>query len=365
MSMDKTQRRALILTALVLGGGIWFLNAVSAILLPFLVGLVLAYLLNPTVSCLHRYGVPRSLGAAMLVASAISLLVTALVLGAPLLIEQLASFIQRLPVYLMTLQHFVVPDKLSKFIHLQLTVDALLKPLGMIGARGAEWTMQALQKVVGGVAWLVNVGLLIVMTPMVAFYLLIDWPTLHDKIMEQLPRRWRKPTNEMWHEIDTKLDAYLRGTMGVCAGLALYYAVALSSLGWMASLLAGKPVDTMELGWAIGLATGFLAFLPVIGGTVGVGTMLAVALVQYQLQLWEPYALIGAIFMLGQVLEGYVLTPLLVGQRVGLHPLWVIFALLAGGTLGGITGMLLAIPVAVVVSVTLPRVLRTWRAAVD
>lgn len=363
--MDRTQRRALILTALVLGGGVWFLHAVSEILLPFLVGLVLAYLLNPMVTCLNRLGVPRSLGAAILVASAISLLVVALVLGMPLLIDQLASFVQRLPVYLMTLQHFVIPEKMSKSIHLQLTLDALLKPLGMIGARGAEWTMQTLQKVVGGVAWLVNVGLLIVMTPMVAFYLLIDWPALHDRIMTQLPRRWRKPTQEMWLEIDAKLDAYLRGTMGVCAGLALFYAVALSGLGWMATLLSGDKVAPLELGWAIGLATGFLAFLPVIGGTVGVGTMLAVALVQYQLQTWEPYVLIAGIFMLGQVIEGYVLTPLLVGNRVGLHPLWVIFALLAGGTLGGITGMLLAIPVAVVVSVTLPRVLRAWRSAVD
>jgi predicted PurR-regulated permease PerM len=216
-----------------------------------------------------------------------------------------------------------------------------------------------------GVAWLVNVTLLIVMTPVVAFYFLIDWPRISHGAFMQLPKRWRKNAQQIAREIDVKLAAYLRGTLGVCVSLALFYAFTLSCLGIFSTLFAGKPVDALELGWAIGLLTGMLTFLPVIGGTVGVVLMFGVALVQYQLQVWEPYVLLGVIFMVGQFLEGYVFTPLLVGNRVGLHPLWVIFALLAGGTLAGISGMLLAIPSAVVLSVLLPRVLAQWRAAVD
>jgi len=363
--MNNRFNRALILTIIVVGGGIWFLHAVSEILLPFVVGLVLAYLLNPLVSLLDRWGIPRALGSTILVSGTITLLVVALVLGMPLLIDQLTSFVQRLPVYLMTLQHFVIPEKLSRMMHLQLTVDALLRPLGMMGTKSAAMTAQALQKTLSGAMWLINIGLLVVMTPLVSFYLLMDWPHLMGKIMEQVPKRWRKITMEMAHAIDIKLAAYLRGMVGVCLCMAVFYACALSSIGPLASILHGEAVDGLEMAWAIGIMTGILVFLPVIGATVGVATMFAVALVQYQLQIWEPYVLIAVIFVIGQILEGYVMTPLMVGNRVGLHPLWVIFALLCGGTLGGITGMLLAIPVAVVVSVVLPRLLGKWRDAVE
>ncbi|MBI1308480.1 MAG: AI-2E family transporter [Proteobacteria bacterium] len=364
-ALDAHERRALLLTAVVLGGAVLFLHAVSDILLPFIVGLLLAYLLNPAVGFLERRGVPRALASVVPVGAAVALITAVLVLGMPLLMDQLSSFAQRLPVYLMTLQHFVIPDKLSRALHWDMDFVALLKPLGTIGAQGAEWTVQALQKTLSGVAWLVNVALLVLMTPVVAFYLLLDWPKLMEKIVKLFPKRWRRNLLEINREIDVKLAAYLRGTVAVCLSMALYYSLALSSIGIVSTWMRGTPVSSLELGWAIGIATGVMAFLPVIGATIGVTMMFAVALMQYQLLVWEPYALIGGYFIVGQFLEGYVMQPLLVGQRVGLHPLWVIFALLAGGTLAGITGMLLAVPVAVVFSVLLPRLLRQWRAAID
>lgn len=368
MGLTKQQQQAIFLTILLAGGALIFLDQVSEILLPFVVGVVLAYLLNPLVSYLHHRGVPRALGSAGLVAAAISVIGFALVLGVPSMVEQLASFLRRLPVYLMTLQHYVLPNKLGNLANLldvRLTAENLLRPLGMIGAKGAEWTVQAMQGALSGVAWLVNVTLLIVMTPVVAFYFLIDWPRISQGVFTQLPKRWRKNAQQIAAEIDVKLAAYLRGTLGVCVALGLFYALAISGMGLMATWLAGRPVDMLEMGWAIGLLTGLLTFLPVIGGTIGIALMFGVALVQYQLQMWEPYVLLGVIFMVGQFLEGYVFTPMLVGNRVGLHPLWVIFALLAGATLNGITGMMLAIPCAVVLSVILPRVLAQWRSAVD
>jgi predicted PurR-regulated permease PerM len=291
--------------------------------------------------------------------------VAGLALGVPALIDQLASFLARLPVYIMTLENFVLPEKFARNLSLQLNFDNLLKNLSMVGVRGAEVTIQALQQTLSGVAWLVNMALLVVMTPLVAFYLLVDWPSFTLSTLTQLPKRWRKTVQSIGAEIDVKMAAYLRGTLGVCLLLAIYYAVGLSLLGTVSSWLTGTSVRTLELGWAIGIMTGLLAFIPMIGATIGLGTMLAVALVQYQLQMWEPYALIIGLFFVGQFIEGNVLTPYMVGQRVGLHPLWVIFALLAGSTLGGILGMLLAIPVAVVVSVMLPRLLAQWREAID
>ena len=361
--MDKQQRRAVMLTALVMGGGVWFLYLVGGILLPFLVGIVLAYLLDPVVGWVHKQGVPRGLAAALPVTAAVTALVLMLAFGLPVLIDQLSTFMHRLPIYVMTLQHFVLPEKLADQLNLRQVIDNLLRPLTQIGMQSASWALSGLKQTVSGVAWLFNLLLLVVMTPLVAFYLLVEWPGLMKRIPKELPRPWRVPFLEVSGEIHVKLAAYLRGVFLVCVSLGVFYAVGLELVGPVASLMSGKDVALMELGWPIGLLTGLLGFLPIVGATVGVMLMMGMALVQYQLLAWEPYALIGGLFVVGQVLEGYVLTPNLVGNRVGLHPLWVMFALLAGGSLGGIGGMLMSIPCAVVVSVVLPRVLRSWREA--
>jgi predicted PurR-regulated permease PerM len=327
----------------------------SGILLPFVVGFVLAYLLSPLVDRVTRWGLPRTLAAVLPVVIAVSLLVVALAIGVPLLIEQLGSFIQRLPVYLVTLQHFVLPAKLSPLISnlkLNLSVEDVLRPLGMVGTKGMELGLGALQKGLTGVAMLFNILMLAIMTPLVSFYLLADWPHVTKSAITWLPKKWRPVVQACRDEIDVKLSAYLRGVFLVCLGLGIFYAVTLES------------IVNLELGWAIGLMTGLLAFLPYIGGAIGVLTMFAMALVQFQLMDWQPYIWLAAIFCTGQILEGYVLTPKLVGNRVGLHPLWVMFALLAGGAVGGIIGLLLALPVAVVISVVLPRVLNAWRESV-
>lgn len=361
--MDKQQRRAVMLTALVMGGGIWFLYLVGGILLPFLVGIVLAYLLDPVVGWVHKQGLPRGLAAALPVTAAVTGLVLLLTFGLPVLIDQLSTFIQRLPIYVMTLQHFVLPEKLSDQLNLRQVIDNLLRPLSQLGMQSASWALSGLKQTVSGVAWLFNLLLLVVMTPLVAFYLLVEWPGLMKRIPKELPRPWRGPFLEVSGEIHVKLAAYLRGVFLVCVSLGVFYALGLELVGPVASLMTGKEIAPMELGWAIGLLTGLLGFLPIVGATIGVVLMMGMALVQYQLLAWEPYALIVGLFVVGQVLEGYVLTPNLVGNRVGLHPLWVMFALLAGGSLGGIGGMLMSIPCAVVVSVILPRVLRSWREA--
>jgi len=367
--MQKSEQRAILLSLVLLAGLGILLHAVSEILTPFIVGLVLAYLINPIVNRLEELGLPRPLAATIPVAGAVSVIAIAMILGLPMLADQLTSFAKRLPVYLMTLEHFVLPERLGRqlggLLDLRVSTDALLRQLGLLGAKGAQWTVTALQQTLSGAMWLLNILLVIVMTPLVAFYLLMDWPSIMKKAVGQLPNRWRPNVRQAAAEIDDKLAAYLRGTLAVCLGMALYYAIALSLVGPLTTLIRGEAVAGLELAWAIGLLTGILSFLPIVGASIGAFTMLAVALVQYQLQMWEPYALILGLFVIGQTLEGYVMTPNLVGNRIGLHPLWVIFALLAGGALGGILGMLAAIPVAVIISVLLPRLMKLWRESLD
>lgn len=349
-------KRGLTLTLLIIAAFVLFISAVKGILMPFVIGLILAYLLNPVANWLERrLKLPRELAAALPVTLAVALLVSGMAMGIPLLIDQLQSFVQRLPVYLMMLEHFVLPARLAEYvgeIRDNLTMDNLLRTVGIVGTRGIELSINALQRGYTGVAAAFDFVLLLVMTPLVAFYLVLDWPHLQVHGLDWLPSPWRAPVRQMIVEINTKLGAYLRGMVVVMLLLGGFYAIALEILG-------------LEMGWAIGLVTGLLGFLPVIGAVIGVTLMMAVALVQFQLMTWEPYAALVVIYAAGQILEGYVLTPRLVGNNVGLHPLWVMFALLAGGAVAGILGMLAALPAAVVVSVVLPRILSAWQKSID
>lgn len=325
-----------------------FLWSTKAILGPFIAALILAYLVSPLVEHLVRLGLPRSLASALPVAIALICLGVLLALGIPLLVEQLSNFVRRLPLYLTMLQQSVIPPQISNTFNLSaLNAESVLKSFGLIGAEGASWLLHNLQRFYSGAVTLFNVLLLVVMTPLVAFYLLHDWPKLSERALNVLPRRWRTGAREMVDEMDWKLAAYLRGQLAVCGVLAVFYAVALQAIG-------------LELGWALGIMAGLLAFIPVVGAIIAVGAMLLMALVQYQLTGWEPYAMVIGVYAAGQMLEGSVLVPALVGRQVGLHPVWVIFALLAGGEIAGIIGMLLAVPLAVMVSVALPRIVSGW-----
>lgn len=320
----------------------------SAILMPFVAGLVLAYIINPLVEMQVRAGMPRSLASALPVAVALVVIGILLALALPLLADQLTAFVQRLPGYVNELQRTVIPPRLARLLHLKtLNSDALLQFFSTMGSDGAGWLATNLQRLYSGAVAAFNMLMLVVMTPLVAFYLLHDWPDLHPRLMAVLPSGWRPHARTMMHDMDDKLSAYLRGQLLVCLILAVFYASALELVG-------------LELGWALGIMAGILGFIPVVGAMIGVLGILAMTLVQFQLEAWQPYALVLGIYVVGQMLEGSLLTPYLVGKRVGLHPVWVIFALLLGGEAGGITGMLLAIPVAVIVSVVMPYVIGAW-----
>lgn len=325
----------------------------QAVLTPFVAGLVLAYVLSPMVGWMERLGIPRSLASALPVAIVIIVLGVASAFAVPLLAEQLAAFVQKLPAYINQLQQALISPKMARLLHLKMfNKDVFVGLLGTVGNDSATWLATNLTRLYSGAVAAFNISMLVVMTPLVAFYLMHDWPELQPRLMAALPRGWRKTATSMVATIDERLSAYLRGQLLVCVSLGLFYATALE--------LAG-----LELGWALGMLTGLLAFIPVMGAMVAVLSVLAMALVQYQLGAWEPYAVILAIYVVGQMLEGSVLVPVLVGNKVGLHPVWVIFALLVGWEMMGIMGTLLAIPMAVVVSVALPYLLAAWHRSVN
>lgn len=328
------------------------LSISQGVLTPFIAGLILAYVLSPTVEYMVRLGFPRSLASALPVALVIVVLGVASALVVPLLAEQLAAFVQKLPAYMNQLQQALISPRMARLLQIKMfNKDIFIGLLGTMGTDSASWLAANLARLYSGAVAAFNISMLVIMTPLVAFYLVHDWPELQPRLLRALPARWRATTTRMVETIDERLSAYLRGQLTVCVALGLFYGTALE--------LAG-----LELGWALGMLTGLLAFIPVIGAMVGVLSVFAMALVQYQLGAWEPYAILAAIYVVGQMLEGSVLVPVLVGNRVGLHPVWVIFALLVGWEAMGVMGTLMAIPAAVVISVVLPYLLAAWHKSV-
>lgn len=310
------------------------------ILLPFLLGAILAYFGDPLVDWLETHGLSRTVAvsAVFAVVTIISLLVALLML--PLLGGQLMRFISVLPSYAAQLQELVRPI-LQEYFDVEIEQ---IKPQEL-----KRWLMQHWDGVSGLLPSLLtsisrstgevlgfSAGL--VMAPVITFYLLRDWDLLVGRIRELLPRRNEPAVVRLAQEADEVLGAFMRGQLLVMLSLGLIYSLGLWLIG-------------LEFAILIGLMAGLLSFVPYLGSVVGVLT--AVLAVWLQTQSLSDVVWVLAVFGIGQLLEGVLLTPWLVGDRIGLHPVAVIFAVLAGGQLFGFLGMLLALPVAAVVAVML------------
>ncbi|MFY9960536.1 AI-2E family transporter [Pseudomonas sp.] len=314
------------------------------ILSPFLVGILLAYLADPLVDRLERAGLSRTWGV-VLVFTLFTLLFTLLLLVlVPMLAKQLVRLYELAPQMLDWLQHDALPwvqtrlglaegfwkfDKIKAAIsgHMGQTSDIV----GVILSRATASGLALL-------GWLAN----LVLIPVVSFYLLRDWDLMMAKIRGLLPRQREERLVALAGECHEVLGAFVRGQLLVMLALGVIYASGLMLVG-------------LELGLLIGLLAGLAAIVPYMGFIIGIGAAMVAGLFQFG---GDPYPLlaIAAVFMVGQALEGMVLTPLLVGDRIGLHPVAVIFAILAGGELFGFAGVLLALPVAAVIMVLLRHV---------
>ncbi|WP_370288749.1 AI-2E family transporter, partial [Siccirubricoccus soli] len=326
---------------LALGVAIFLLGAIwlfSAILTPFVLAAVIAYFLDPPASGLVRLGVGRGISALAMILALVGVALLCVLLLYPVLIAQVSILLQRLPSYVLGAGAAVREALVALAMRLGPdVVDARLQDLA-VGQAGAiiSWLGTSLARLLGGGVAIFNVFTLVTVTPVVAFYLLRDWPRIVLRLDAWLPRRSAATLRQMARDTDRLLSAWLRGQLLCCALLAVYYATALSLIG-------------LELGLTVGLMSGILSFIPYIGSITGLVTALALALAQYG--TWNGVLVVLAIFVTGQVVEGYIIYPRLLGDRVELHAVWVIFALFAGGVAFGFLGVLLAVPLAAVVGV--------------
>lgn len=322
--------------------------AVSEILLPFIVGFALAYLLDPAADWLQRKGVPRWLSAAIITCAAILALVLALVLLVPLVQAQISDFIDRLPQYVEVIrdQALALVEALRRRFSDEDIAAVRERITGAVNPGTLGWIGRTLGQIWGGGVALFNLLSLLFVTPLVTYYLLRDWDVILRTVDGWLPPRHAPTIREQAGEIDRVLSGFIRGQFIVCVLLGAFYGVGLSLVG-------------LDFGLIIGIATGLLSFMPIFGMLIGGVIGLGVALVQFGLD-WHVAA-VGGVFALGQFLEGNFITPRLVGSRVGLNPAWAIFALLAGGALAGFAGLLIGIPVAAVIGVVTRFGLQRWQ----
>jgi predicted PurR-regulated permease PerM len=326
-----------------LGGLVLVIAAVflfRPILLPFIAGMALAYALDPLTDWLQRRGLSRTVATFVVMVLVVLAFAAIFVLIVPILVNQLVGFVQGLPGYIERLQTLLVPLLDSQWArYLGIDADTLRKSLSGFLTSGADLVQTLVSSVLTGGRTIVDVASLVVVTPFVVFYVLRDWHKMVAWLDGLLPRNHADEIRTLARAMDAKVAAFVRGQMLSGLVLGIFYASGLVLIG-------------LNYGLLIGLAAGILSFIPYVGFTAGFVVSIAIALVQF----WPDWIWLAAtigVFMVGQVLEGYILQPYLIGARVGLHPVWLLFSLFAFGLLFGFIGLLIAIPAAAAVGVLL------------
>jgi predicted PurR-regulated permease PerM len=326
---------------------LWLLNDV---LLPFVAGMGLAYLLDPSVRNLQKLGLNRTIATIVIVLIAVILVVLAVVLIVPVLGEQIAGFVQRVPEYVERVRQIIQQQSqtwLGQYIGEKL--PEAQQSLGNAASVVAGWLGGVAGSIWSGGKALVSVISLLVITPIVTFYLLLDWERMVTKVDSWIPIPHRETVRLLVREMDSAISGFVRGQALVCLILGVFYSVALITIG-------------LHFGLLIGMVAAFLSFAPYIGTMVGFLLAVGVAIAQFWPD-WIMPALVIAIFLIGQFIEGNFLQPVLVGKEVGLHPVWLMFALIAFGVLFGFVGLLLAVPIAAVIGVLVRFLLRQYLAS--
>jgi predicted PurR-regulated permease PerM len=341
--------RQILFWAIAVAAVLYVVYLLGSTITPFAAGIALGYLLDPVVLKLQRFGFNR-LGASLLILIAFVLsVVIILILVAPILGNQFVAFSKRLPEYAVRLQALAVEEGnalVAKYgggwldalgLNQQLSSAQIQQSISDFVARGAQWLLNALSSLVSGGTAVFSFLSLMIVTPVVAFYILIDWHRMISEIDSWLPLDYRDSLRKIAREINHALAGFIRGQSIVCLFLGLWYGIGLTLIG-------------LDFGFLIGVVAGLLSFVPYVGSLTALVLSLGVALVQGWPSL-KLFLLALAVVGTGQFLEGNVLSPKLVGQSVGLHPVWLMFALLAFGQLFGFLGLLIAVPMAAAIGV--------------
>jgi predicted PurR-regulated permease PerM len=325
-----------------------FLWLLSDILLPFVAGMALAYLLDPLTRQVESTGIGRVLSAVIVIVLIIVAIVVAVMLIAPILGGQLFAFIDNIPGYMERLQALVSNQEwLTKILGGQAGGSG--RSAGSLMAQGASWLAAFLASLWSGGRALVSVLSLLIITPVVAFYLLCDWDRMVVTIDGWIPLQQRETVRGLAREMDVAIAGFMRGQAIICLILGAFYAIGLT--------LAG-----LHFGFLIGFGTGVMSFIPFVGALSGFLVAGGVAIAQFWPNLLSILTVVS-VFAVGQVLEGYILQPKLVGAKVGLHPVWLMFSLLAFGYLFGFVGFLVAVPLAAAIGVLTRFALRQYQAS--
>lgn len=315
-----------------------FVYIFSDVLLPFVAGMVLAYFLDPVADRLERLGLSRLMATILILISFIVILVLGLVILIPVLSSQLADFIAKLPDYLTQLQGLITNFD-PQWLRDNFGVDPanLKEGLNSLLTSGVGLFSTVFQSIWNSGVAIFSIAGLFVVTPVVAFYMLLDWDRMVAAVDSWVPREHVATVREIASDINASTAGFVRGQGTLCLVLGVMYAVGLTLTG-------------LNFGILIGLFAGLISFIPYVGSLVGLVLSVGLAFVQFWPD-WTMVVVVAAVFFIGQFIEGNILQPRLVGKSVGLHPVWLMFALFAFGALFGFVGLLIAVPAAAAIGV--------------
>lgn len=311
----------------------------SSILLPFVLGAVIAYLLNPLVDYAQNKGISRIITTSVLLGGFIVVLIGLLSIVLPLISVEIFNLLTRLPDFINQL--WVMSEPYRSLLEKRIGENEIQQLKNSLQSSSSQ-LLSLGQNFLAGLAnsgqAMISFFSFMILMPIVAFFMMIEWPKITSWVDSHLPRDHAQDARGILSGIDKKLSGFIRGQMIVAFSLGVIYAIAMK--------LAG-----LNFGFLIGLGAGLLSIIPLVGSTVGllVGSLVA----WFQSYELSYVAIIAAIFLVGQAIEGNILTPKLIGDRVGLHPLWILFSIMAGGSLFGLLGIFIAVPVAAIISVLL------------
>jgi len=339
--VDRTSRRIFILAAIVFL--LWVLYLLKPVVLPFIGAFLIAYLFSPLVDNLHNIGLPRWMSISVVFIGIGIVLTLAMWYLVPLVWKQLMYAKTSIPAGIHWVNYTFLPWLSNTFNLVPMEIDTEQMSSAIMDYIQTNYSADSIQAVVLKVAQsglnFIQIGGTIILIPIIAFYFLLDWDRMLDSLRRLIPRPYEKTTLNIVAECHSVLGAFVKGQFLVMFLLGVVYAAGLQLIG-------------LEVGLIIGMIAGLASIIPYLGFAVGIIAAVIAALFQFGLD-WVHLALVGVVFMVGQAVEGYILQPFLLGDKIGLSPVAVVFAVLAGAQLAGFLGMLIALPVAAVIVVLL------------
>lgn len=321
------------------------LYSLGSILMPFLAGLIGAYALNSPATWLSRRHFSRGIASAILVLSLILLIITLMLIALPYLQQQLFLLASSIPPLIEHLFQQVAPtlERVSQDFGTPSAAELKTQVISHLGDV-LTWSVRVLTNLLSNGMALANLLSLVILTPVITFYLTKDWPYMIAKIDSLLPLKWASQIRKHTITVDRTLSSYAKGQAIICLILMFLYSTALWAVG-------------LKQGIIVGILTGFLSFIPYIGMLIGYMTSLGIGFASFT--GWSSIGLVTLVFVIISLIEGNVLIPRFIGKKVGLHPVWIIFALLAAGTWFGFIGILLALPITAMLGV-ITRIFIDW-----